>query len=167
MHVYIQPSGFLGWLVGRALRFRVHDFTYTLGGKDGELRHVEVVADSLIPECEVHRDTLNERLGLTYSETGRVLRRMRGFVLETQQYPLVEYEVTEETTTHIDGRLTLHGVERPVRCTKVVEGTDVVVRCPVTLGGHQMKPYKLWLGLFSVKDEVQVVTRVPASALKL
>lgn len=191
MHVITQPAGLLGRMIGRPLCFRVGSFSY-LVSSNRLLQRVEVEADSLIPLCEVRKAKaaadggtaappasqdaamkpfegyrFEERVPLTLSESSKLIRRVRGYVLDAPRYPYVEFDVEAEEADRIRGTLHLHGESHTISCAKVVDGTDLLVRCPVSMQQFGVVPFKLWLGLFSVADTVLVETRVPATALKL
>lgn len=191
MFIYTDPAGLLGRILGRCLRFRVSDFSFVVDRRQPTvLRRVEVDADSIRGECEVYAPSRNrrharfsstgssgadgaadstrfERLPLTYSEIERLRRRVRGSVLNVPRYPLIEFEVASETPSAIEGVLSLHGESKNIKCSRQVEGGQLVVQCPISLKDFHIIPYSLWFGLFSVADKVIVETRVPASVLKL
>ncbi|KAG5478746.1 hypothetical protein LSCM1_06150 [Leishmania martiniquensis] len=167
MYVYVQPAGLLGRVLGRPLRLRVQQFSFLVSRREHTLERIEVGADSLLPQCEVHMPSRLERVPLTFSEVERVMRRTRGSVLDAPRYPLITYDVVANTSDAVRGTLKLHGESHAVECSKAVEGAELVVRCPVRLSQFHVPPYKLWLGLFTQADMVEVETRVPAKVLKL
>lgn len=167
MYVYVQPAGLLGRYLGRPLRFRVERFSFLVNRRERQVQQVEVDADSLIPQCEVYMPSRFERLPLNYGEVERLMRRTRGVVLNVPRYPLITFDVAANSEASVRGTLHLHGESHPIECTKAVEGAELVVRCPVKMSQFNMTPYKLWMGLFSEADTVEVETRVPAKALKL
>lgn len=167
MNVYVQPGGILGGLLGRPLRFRVEEFAYIVSRRDHTLRRVEVEANSLSPKSEVYMPSRFERVPLRFSEVERILRRTRSHVLNVSRYPSIDFDVQRETPTAVEGVLHLHGESHMIQCKKTVEGAELVVRCPVSLSHFGILPYKLWLGLFSQGDEVEIETRIPSKALKL
>ncbi|KAG5478550.1 hypothetical protein LSCM4_04783 [Leishmania orientalis] len=167
MYVYVQPAGLLGRLLGRPLRLKVQQFSFLVNRRERELQRVEVDADSLLPQCEVHMPSRLERVPLSFSEVERVMRRTRSFVLNAPRYPLIVYDVETNTSDTVKGTLNLHGESHTVECSKAVEGAQLVVRCPVRLSQFHVPPYKMWLGLFTQADTVEVETRVPAKVLKL
>ncbi|KAG5501315.1 hypothetical protein JIQ42_06316 [Leishmania sp. Namibia] len=167
MYVYVQPAGLLGRLLGRPLRLKVQQFSFLVNRRERELQRVEVDADSLLPQCEVHMPSRQERVPLSFSEVERVMRRTRGFVLNAPRYPLIVYDVETNTSDAVKGTLNLHGESHAVECSKAVEGAQLVVRCPVRLSQFHVPPYKMWLGLFTQADTVEVEARVPAKVLKL
>ncbi|EPY32896.1 hypothetical protein STCU_02588 [Strigomonas culicis] len=164
MYVYTQPAGLLGRLVGRALRFRVERFLVDLG-RDGALPRVEVDAESLRPQCEVYPTTKFERAPLGYAEVERLQRRTRGYTLDAPRYPTITFDTTASREDAVEGVLCLRGASQPIRCTKAVEGAEVVVRCPLSLAAFNVPRYSLWLGLFSVSDAVEVETRIPSKTI--
>lgn len=164
MYVYTQPAGLLGRLVGRALRLRVERFLVDLD-KDRALPVVEVDAESLQPQCEVYPTSKFERVPLSYNEVERVQRRTRGYTLDVPRYPTITFETTASTESSVEGALCLHGQTHPIRCTKAVEGAEVVVRCPISLAAFNVPRYSLWLGLLSVADTVEVETRIPSKII--
>ncbi|CAD2220776.1 hypothetical protein AGDE_07837 [Angomonas deanei] len=187
MYVYTNPGGLLGRLMGRALRFSVKDFSFYMRQK-GELQRVVVAADSLVPQCEVFQDTRQERTRLGYQEAERLTRRTTKFTLEAARYPTIEFQVDKEKTRQqtappkkkssasgnaveelppVVGTLSLRGESHPIRCSRVVDGAEMIIDCPLSLSRFNIPKYKLWLGLFTVGDEVTVQTRVPVTALKL
>nr|CCC92112.1 conserved hypothetical protein [Trypanosoma congolense IL3000] len=173
MFVYTLPTGLLGRVVGRALRFRVERFAFTVNsastssssGKGCSLKSVDVDADSLAALCEVDRLGL-ERVPLTLSEVMRVERRTREYVLDSAHYPRIVYTVERETPHEIKGMLELHGERKPVVCTKTVEGPELVVRCPIDTRQFNIPSYGLLLGVLSVSPHVRVETRVPLKVLQ-
>lgn len=108
-----------------------------------------------------------ERVPLTISESSKLVRRARGYVLDVPRYPYVQFDVEAEDPAGITGTLHLHGESHQIKCHKAVEGTELAVRCPVSLKQFGIVPFTLWVGLFGVADTVLVETRVPATALKL
>ncbi|KAL7708968.1 hypothetical protein N2W54_004207 [Lotmaria passim] len=167
MYVYVQPAGLLGRYLGRPLRFKVQRFSFLVNRRERMLQQVEVDADSLVPQCEVYMPSRFERLPLNYSEVERLIRRTRNYVLNVPRYPLITYDVSENTEASVRGTLNLHGESHAVECIKVVEGAELVVRCPVKMSEFHVPPFKLWMGLFTQADTVEVETRVPAKVLKL
>lgn len=167
MYVYVQPAGLLGRYLGRPLRFRVERFSFLVNRRERQVQQVEVDADSLMPQCEVYMPSRFERVPLNYSEVERLIRRTRGYVLNVPRYPLITFDVTANTEANVAGTLNLHGESHTVECTKAVEGAELVVRCPVKMSQFNVPPFKLWMGLFSEADTVEVETRVPAKVLKL
>ncbi|CCW65069.1 unnamed protein product [Phytomonas sp. EM1] len=168
MHVYTKPAGFLGRLIGRALRFRIEDFSYIVNRKDGGLVRVEVGANSIVPECEVYQDAVrSERVSLTFSETTRLRRRINTNVLNVARYPVAEFDVESDERDAVKGVLHLHGQSHPIICVKQVVAHDLLVRCPISMSKFNVPSYGIWLGLFSVADEVDVETRISLNALKL
>lgn len=166
MFVYTHPTGILGRLIGRALRLRVQSFSWTIRRRDRSLRQVCVQTESLVPQCEVLDDNRKqERIALTSSESGRVLRRVRNAVLHTARYPEASFDVTQDSVDRVEGTLHLHGESHAIVCTKHVEAGELLVRCPVRMSQFHITPYRLWLGLFSVADTVEVETRIPAHVL--
>ncbi|KAG5504845.1 hypothetical protein GH5_05476 [Leishmania sp. Ghana 2012 LV757] len=167
MYVYVQPAGLLGRFLGRPLRLKVQQFWFLVNRRERELQRVEVDADSLLPQCEVHMPSRLERVPLSFSEVERVMQRTRSFVLNAPRYPLIVYDVETNTSDAVKGTLNLHGESHAVECSKAVEGAQLVVRCPVRLSQFHVPPYKMWLGLFTQADTVEVETRVPAKVLNL
>ncbi|KPI85650.1 hypothetical protein ABL78_5300 [Leptomonas seymouri] len=167
MYVYVQPAGLLGRWLGRSLRFEVKRFSFLVNRRERELRQVEVDADSLMPQCEVYMPSRFERLPLSFSEVERLIRRTRSYVLNVPRYPLITFDVAADTVDSVKGTLNLHGESHAIECTKTVEGAELIVRCPVKMRDFHVPPFKLWLGLFSQADTVEVETRVPAKVLKL
>ncbi|KAF5221521.1 hypothetical protein ECC02_005408 [Trypanosoma cruzi] len=166
MYVYTLPAGLLGRYIGRALRFRVERFAYDIDAASRSLKRVEVEADSLLPQCEVDRCKF-ERLLLNFSEVERLSRRVRSYVLDAPRYPRIFYDVEQETKDHIDGSLQLHGETHPVRCSKTMEGPELVVRCPIDSWAFNVPRYSILFGLFSVSQHVEVETRLPLKAMNL
>ncbi|KPA83846.1 putative mitochondrial hypothetical protein [Leptomonas pyrrhocoris] len=167
MYVYVLPAGLLGRYLGRPLRFRVDRFSFLVNRRERQLQQVVVEADSLMPQCEVHMPSRFERLPLTFSEVERLIRRTRSYVLNVSRYPLITFDVAANTEDSVQGALHLHGESHPIQCTKAVEGAELVVRCPVKMSEFHVPPFKLWMGLFSEADTVEVETRMPAKVLKL
>ncbi|CAG9574382.1 conserved hypothetical protein [Leishmania major strain Friedlin] len=167
MYVYVEPAGLLGRFLGRPLRFKVQQFSFLVNRRERALQRVEVNADSLYPQCEVHMPSRFERVPLSFSEVERVTQRTRSYVLDAPRYPLITYDVEADTSDAVKGTLSLHGASHTVECSKVVEGAELVVRCPVRLSQYHVPPFKMWLGLFTQADTVEVETRIPAKVLKL
>ncbi|RNF27592.1 uncharacterized protein Tco025E_00153 [Trypanosoma conorhini] len=166
MYVYTLPAGLLGRYIGRALRFRVERFAYDVDPAGRSLRRVVVEADSLLPQCEVDRRKF-ERLLLNFSEVERLSRRVRSYTLDAPRFPRILYEVERETQEHLEGSLQLCGETRPVRCSKALEGPELVVRCPIDTREFNVPRYSILFGLFSVSPHVEVETRVPLKVLRL
>ncbi|ORC89143.1 uncharacterized protein TM35_000131470 [Trypanosoma theileri] len=166
MYVYTLPAGLLGTFIGRALRFRVGSFAYTVSTKDRALKSVEVDADSLQPQCEVDRRKF-ERVGLTASEMERVARRTSSYVLNAASFPRIVYTVEQQSEEDIAGKLQLRGETHPVQCSKVVEGPELIVRCPIDTRLFHVPLYSQLFGLLSVSPHVEVETRVPLKVLRL
>ncbi|KEG14458.1 hypothetical protein DQ04_00461120 [Trypanosoma grayi] len=166
MYVYAQPAGLLGRYIGRALRLRVERFAYVVDANHRMLRRVEVDADSLLPQCEVDSGKF-ERLGLNFSEVERVAIRTRRHVLDAPRYPRIVYSVEQETPEEVVGSLQLHGETHTVRCSKTLEGPELIVRCPINAREFNVPTYTHMFGLFSVSPHVEVETRVPLKVLKL
>ncbi|GET88804.1 hypothetical protein, conserved [Leishmania tarentolae] len=167
MYVYVEPAGLLGRFLGRPLRLKVQQFSFLVNRRERALQSVEVNADSLFPQCEVYMPSRFERVPLNFSEVERVMQRTRNYVLNAPRYPLITYEVEADTSDAVKGTLSLHGVSHTVECNKAVEGAELVVRCPVRLSQFHVPPFKMWLGLFTQADTVEVETRIPAKVLKL
>ncbi|CAJ1026271.1 hypothetical protein Q4I30_004141 [Leishmania utingensis] len=167
MYVYVEPAGLLGRFLGRPLRLKVQKFSFLVNRREHELHRVVVEADSLLPQCEVYMPSRFERVPLSFHETERVMRRTRSYVLDTHRYPLITYDVEANTSDAVKGTLSLHGESHAVECSKAVEGAELVVRCPVRLSQFHVPPFKMWLGLFTQADTVEVETRIPAKVLKL
>ncbi|KAG5504461.1 hypothetical protein JKF63_04913 [Porcisia hertigi] len=167
MYVYVEPAGFFGRFIGRPLRLKVQRFSFLVNQRERALQRVEVDADSLLPQCEVYMPSRFERVPLSFGEMERVMRRTRSYVLDAPRYPLITYDVESNTSDAVKGTLRLRGESRAVECSKQVEGAELVVRCPVRMSEFHVPPYKLWLGLFTQADTVEVETHIPAKALKL
>ncbi|RNF10286.1 hypothetical protein TraAM80_01629 [Trypanosoma rangeli] len=166
MYVYTLPAGLLGRYIGRALRFRVERFAYYLDLTGRSLRRVEVEADSLQPQCEVdHRKF--ERLLLNFLEVERLSKRTCSYTLDAPRFPRIIYNLEQETTDHLEGSLQLRGETHPVRCSKMLEGPELVVRCPIDTREFNVPRYSILFGLFSVSQHVEVETRVPLKVVKL
>ncbi|KAH9593448.1 hypothetical protein LSM04_005461 [Trypanosoma melophagium] len=166
MYVYTLPAGLLGTYIGRALRFRVGSFAYTVSTKDRALKCVEVDADSLQPQCEVDSRKF-ERVGLTISEMERVSRRTSSYVLNAPSFPRIIYTVQQQTAEEITGSLQLRGETHQVQCSKIVEGPELIVRCPIDTRLFNVPLYSQLFGLLSVSPHVEVETRVPLKVLQL
>ncbi|CCW67503.1 unnamed protein product [Phytomonas sp. Hart1] len=168
MRVYTKPAGLIGRFIGRALCFRIDDFSYFLNRKDGNLQRVEVEASSITPECEVYCDAVrSERVGLTFSEVARLKRRLNMSVLDIARYPIAEFDVESDESDEMKGVLHFHGKSHPITCVKQIQARDLLVRCPISMRKFNIPPYGIWLGLLSVADEVDIETRVSLNALKL
>ncbi|KAK7196038.1 YceI-like domain containing protein [Novymonas esmeraldas] len=167
MYVYVGPAGLLGRFLGRPLRLKVQEFAFVLDRRGRELQRVEVDAGSLVPQCEVYMPSRLERLPLSLSEMERVMTRTRGAVLNVPRYPHISYTVEVNAPEAVRGALSLRGETHTVECSKTIEEAEVVVRCPVRMSEFHVPPFKLWLGLFTQADTVEVETRIPAKALKL
>lgn len=169
MHIYTKPSGIIGRLIGRALKIRVDRFEYGVeSGPDGEkvLRRVTVDTDSLVPVADVDERKF-ERLLLSLSEVERVGRRMKTVCLDTFHYPQVVFRVEKDSPDSVSGELELRSVKHPLVCTKVVEGPELVVTCPIKYTDWDVPGYTHMFGLLGVRNQVEVVTRVPMKVFSL
>lgn len=167
MHVYTQPAGLIGNLLGRALKIRVDRFSYEYSVAPSgvkQLQRVSADVDSLVPVADVDERKF-ERLLLSLSEVERVGRRTRSNVLNAPRFPEVHFDVESETDAEIKGTLRLHGESGPVTCKKQVEGSELVVSCKFNYTAFGVPVYKHLFGLLAVAPEVEVVSRVPAKVL--
>lgn len=178
MHVYTKASGPIGRAIGRDLKLRVDQFEYTFEPRTTPLpaeevgttssskvlKSVTVMADSLVPVADVD-DRKFERLLLTLQESEKVSRRTRLAVLDSARFPKITYHVDREDASSLEGRLELRGEQHPVRCTKTVDGPELVVSCLVDYTKHGAPQYGHLVGLFSVNPTVEVVSRVPMTLL--
>lgn len=87
-------------------------------------------------------------------------------VLEARRFPAIRFVSTAVTPrgaeVHVDGRLELHGVTRPLALVARREGERLLAEVRLRQPDFGIKPYAALLGAIKVKPEVVVRLSLPA-----
>ena len=87
---------------------------------------------------------------------GEIEKNIVKDVLEAAKFPEAKFVSTRVTQTEVVGQLTLHGVTRELRCTRL-NGT---VEARLDQRDFGIKPYSAMFGTLKVKPEVLVTVRL-------
>ena len=71
------------------------------------------------------------------------------------------FNVTRETDRHVEGELLFNARRGMLKCNKIITDDFTTVRCPVSQDRFGLKPFRKYLGLMSVRDELEVEMTVP------
>lgn len=162
-HVFTFKEGVLS-AVAHDLRIRVERFTIDVDEAAGTVR-ATFSASSLRVDCAIKHgredfDALSDR------NRREIEDDIVGDVLHARRYPEIVLRSGriegEGDVRHIEGTLSLHGTERPLRATARREAGRWVAEVELRQPDFGIKPYSAMLGTLKIQPIVRVRVSVPA-----
>ena len=154
--IHVYKEGALSTF-GHDLKLRI-ERTFVAIGEDWKIE-ATFDLDSIVIVGAVE-DGLVAPHALSLKDQHDIAENMHRAVLETRRYPKAAFRSTHvEPRTHgyhIDGKLELHGVERPLSFDMNTRNGRATARIPLTLPDFEMRPYKAFLGALKTKNDVIV-----------
>ena len=115
------------------------------------------------------RDGVVDREVLSVTDQRRVLANLRQDVLDVRRYPEITYSWTELHVSgpqvRMEGRLRLHGAERPMTLRGGIEAGRVQFIVTLDQRDFGIKPYSAALGALRVHPELQIEVSLPVAAI--
>lgn len=162
-HVFTFKEGVLS-AVAHDLRIRVERFTIDVDEAAGTVT-ATFSAGSLRVDCAMKNgredfDALSDR------NRREIEGSIAGDVLNARRYPEIVLRSTrvegQDDERRIEGTLSLHGAERPLRATARREAGKWVAEVELRQPDFGIKPYSAMLGTLKVQPVVRVRVSVPA-----
>lgn len=104
---------------------------------------------------------------LSANDREKIEALIRNDILEASRFSEVVFESSEVGTSEfgrvVRGRLTLHGVTRPVEARSRIQGEVETFRTRIHQPGFGIKPYRAMLGALRVQADVFVLLSVPVT----
>lgn len=156
--VFTYREGLLS-RAGHDLKLRVRDFTvrFTDEGVEATFdpRSFEVV--SAMEGGREKPSALSER------DKRQVVDNIERQVLHVARFREIRFaaERPDDDATELRGRLTLHGIERPVTVTLSDDGDHREARLRIHQPDFRIEPFRAMLGALRIRPEVDVVLRIP------
>jgi len=162
-HVFTFKEGMLS-AVAHDLRIRVGRFSITIDEQAGSVQ-ARLLADSLRVDCAMKDG--REALGtLRDGQKRDIEANIVDDVLHARRYPEIAFRSTlvegQGDERRIEGTLTLHGTERPLRTTARRDGERWVAEVELHQPEFGIKPYSAMLGTLKIRPTVRVRISVPA-----
>jgi hypothetical protein len=160
--VYVYREG-IASAVGHDLAIEVGDFTIDVDDEDGQVDGW-FAADTLrvrhaMADGQPRPDKLSSK------DKKKIDANIRKDVLEAKRYPAITFCSTtvfrSADAVHVEGTLSLHGVERVVELDGRIEDGATVLKGTLQQSDFGIKPYKALLGALKIKAEIAVEIRVP------
>lgn len=162
-HVFTFKEGVLS-AVAHDLRLRVERFTIDVDEAAGTVR-ATFAASSLRVDCAMKHgredfDALSDR------NRREIEGNIADDVLHTKRYPEIVLRSSriegEGDERRIEGTLSLHGAERPLRATARRQAGRWVTEVELRQPDFGIKPYSAMLGTLKIQPLVRVRVSVPA-----
>jgi len=151
--VFVYREGLLA-SVGHDLTLEVRELSIDV---DGEARTVRARFDARSLRV------VGSVLGPPDQRT--VEKHIRRDVLETDAHPLIDFTSSAVLPLHngfaVEGRLVLHGTERPLTFTAETEEGRVVARVRLHQPDFGIRPFSAMLGALRIKPYVDIEIEVP------
>lgn len=170
-HVFTFKEGVLS-AVAHDLRIRVEQFSLAIdeatGAIEGRFSAASLRVDCAMKGGREDFDALSDR------NKREIEGNIVGEVLHAQRYPEIVFRSTkteggreggregEGDERRIEGVLSLHGTERPLRATARRQGGRWVAEVELRQPDFGIKPYSAMLGTLKVQPTLRVRVSVPA-----
>jgi hypothetical protein len=160
--VYVYREG-IASAVGHDLAIEVGEFEIEVAGK-GEPVEARFAADSLRVRHAM-ADGEPKPGKLSAKDKKKIERNIRKDILEPKSHPVITFRSSEVSgradAVHVEGELSLHGVERSVALDGRVEDGATVLKGRIQQPDFGIEPYKALFGALKIKPEIDVEVRVP------
>lgn len=161
--VFTFKEGMLS-AVAHDLKLRIGRFAIDVEGlEEGAPRQLSAWFDigSLRVMCAMKHGL--ERYDTLSEGDKKKIEQSASDVLETGRFPRATFVSTGIDGSRLEGKLTLHGVERSLVVTVHEEGDRRVAQIEVNQPDHGIKPYTAALGTLRIRPVVRVRVAVPRS----
>jgi polyisoprenoid-binding protein YceI len=169
-HVFTFKEGVLS-AVAHDLRIRVERFTIEIDEAAGTVV-ARVSASSLRVDCAM-KDGRESFDALSDRNKREIEGNIEGEVLHAKRHPEIVFRSTkidrglegleaDGDERHIEGTLSLHGTERPLRVTARRQAGRWTAEVELHQPDFGIKPYSAMLGTLKVRPVVRVRVSVPA-----
>jgi len=165
LFVYVRrnPDTLLSSM-GHDVKIRAEDFTVDADFETGEVS-ARVETDSLEPVDAIIWESRQETGELSEGDRREISQRISADVLESEEYPDIEFESTaiEETGEgwHVVGELDLHGERREIELDVARRGDRAHAETTFDQTDFGIEPYSAMLGSLEVHPEVVVAVEAP------
>jgi len=155
--------------IAHDLKIRVSRSTVDI---DPASRAIDARFDARSLEVVCARQGGRDRPGaLSDSDKRQIEATLAADVLEVARHPEARFVSTSVEPAgdghHVQGRLTLHGVTRPISFTTQALVAEQVAEVTLSQPDFGIKPYRAMLGALKLRADVTVRVALPTSELKL
>jgi polyisoprenoid-binding protein YceI len=155
--------------IAHDLKIRVSRFTVDI---DPASRAIEARFDARSLEVVCARQDGRDQPGaLSDADKRKIEATIVADVLEADRHPDVRFVSSsvepEGDGYRVQGRLTLHGVTRPISFTTQALAAQQVAEVTLSQPDFGIKPYRAMLGALKLRADVTVRVALPTSELKL
>ncbi|MCX4243712.1 YceI family protein [Paraliomyxa miuraensis] len=169
-HVFTFKEGMLS-AIAHDLRIRVARFTIDIDAATGAIE-ARLSADSLRVDCAM-KDGREDHGALRDGHKREIEDNIASNVLHVRKHPEIVFRSTKVEggglqdagdERRIDGALSLHGKDRPLRATARRHDDRWVAEVELHQPDFGIKPYSALLGTLKIRANVRVRISVPAGA---
>ena len=163
--LFIQrEAGTLLSSMGHDLELRVDDFSIDVDLDEGEVS-ATIDANSVEPVDAIKWEARERTEELSDGDRHEIKQRMSKKVLETDEFPDIEFESTRVESTDdgwtIEGVLDLHGRKHEIGFDAVRDDGKARVETTIDHTEFGIEPYSAMMGALKVAPEVIIVVEVP------
>jgi hypothetical protein len=170
--IFTRRSGLLG-AVGHDLELAVGDYWIAVehdagAGTSGEYRVSAEFTASTVHVIDAVDGGLRRTGALTVHDKTDIDRNLADHVLSSARFPVIAFRSTrvrpESSGYRVEGRLSLHGLERNVACSARREGDRLTAQLVLHQPDFGIQPFKALAGALRVHPDVIVRASVPFTA---